>query len=82
MEVEMPSPIIFAPPIVLTIDRPLSLGEKIRLLRLSRNWRQFDLAFHSAVTTYAVSLIERDLEYPREALRRIAEALGVELEAG
>ena len=65
---------------VLVIDHPLTLGRKVRLLRIARNWRQFDLAFHSVVTTYAVSLIERDLEYPREALRRIGATLGVDLE--
>lgn len=65
---------------VLVIDHPLSIGHKVKLLRIARDWRQFDLAFNSAVTTYAVSLIERDLEYPAEALRRIAETLGVELD--
>lgn len=64
---------------VLVIDQPLTIGQKVKLLRIARNWRQFDLAFHAAVTTYGVSLIERDLEYPAEALRRIATTLGVEL---
>ena len=75
------SPTIFEPPNVITIDYAISLGDKVRLLRLARNWRQFDLCFHAAVTPYALSLIERDLFYPSEPLRRIAETLRVELEA-
>ncbi len=74
------NPTICEPPVVLTIAHPLTLGQKVRLLRVARDWRQFDLCYHSAVTPYALSLIERDLDYPVEALRRIADTLGVELE--
>ncbi len=74
------NPTICDPPIVLTIDHALTLGQKVRLLRIAHDWRQFDLAYHSTVTPYAISLIERDLEYPSEALKRIADTLGVELE--
>jgi len=74
------SPTIYEPPIVLIIDHPLTLGQKVRLLRVARDWRQFDLCYHSAVTPYALSLIERDIDYPNEALQRIADTLGVDLE--
>ena len=66
-------------PTVLVIDHPLTLGEKVRLLRIAHRWRQSDLAFHAEVTPRAVSNLERDAEYHPEVIARIAEALGVEL---
>lgn len=67
---------------VLVFDHPLSLGEKVRLLRIARGWRQCDLAHHAAITPAAVSAVERDLQYNSTVLKRIASVFGVELHVG
>ena len=63
---------------VLVIDEPLSLGRRVRLLRIARGWRQSDLAFYAEVTPAAVSTLERDIEYHPRVICRIADVLGVE----
>jgi len=65
---------------VIVFDHPLSLGEKVRLLRIARGWRQCDLSFHAAVTPAAISALERDLERNSRVVERVEAALGVELD--
>ncbi|MFQ6026582.1 MAG: helix-turn-helix domain-containing protein [Dehalococcoidia bacterium] len=66
---------------VLTIDGTLSIGKRVRLLRMARDWRQVDLAFACRCTPNAISLIETDTYYPATIMPRISEVLGTDLEA-
>lgn len=65
---------------VLVFDHSLSLGEKVRLLRIARGWRQCDLSFHAAITPAAVSALERDIAHNFRVVERVEAALGVELD--
>ena len=64
---------------IFTFDEPLSLGQKVRMLRAAYGWRQSDLAFHAAVTPGAVSAVERGRPFHPDVLARIGETFGVEL---
>ena len=68
-------------PSVIFLDPPVSLGKQVRILRIARGWRQTDLAGHAGVTPAAISLIERDLDYPQPVLARISRVLGIDLES-
>ncbi len=65
---------------VLVFDHSLSLGDKVRLLRIARGWRQCDLSFHAAITPAAVSALERDVDHNSRVVECVQSALGVELD--
>ena len=66
---------------VLTFDRELSVGEKVRLLRLSKGWRQIDVAAIVRCSPSDVSSLERDAIVPPGVRARILAALGLDDES-
>ena len=62
----------------LLFDRELSLGEKVRLLRLSKRWRQIDVAAYVHCSPSDVSQLERDCAVPPGVKIRVLAALGIE----
>lgn len=58
----------------------LTLGQRVRISRVARRWRQEDLADEACVTQAQVSALERDLPLYPEAKRRILVSLGLEIE--
>ncbi len=55
----------------------ISLGQKIKLERLARGWRQIDLASKACVQTADVTAIEKDRYLPKNRKRKILQALGL-----
>ena len=62
---------------VFLFDRQLTLGQKVRITRIARRWRQEDLADEALVSQANVSALERDLLVYPEAKRRILATLGL-----
>ena len=62
----------------LLFDRELSLGEKARLLRTSKGWRQIDVAAFVHCSPSDVSQLERDCAVPPGVKIRVLAALGIE----
>jgi len=59
-----------------------SFGERVRKIRLERNWSQQELSLRAGISTPHISSIERNKRYPSlEYAMRMAEALGVLLTA-
>ena len=57
-------------------DICVKLGERIRKLRVAKNWRQIDLAEHSGVHEVHISDLERGTrEIGLRTLKKIADAL-------
>lgn len=54
------------------------LGQKVRIARMLRNWRQIDLAFAAHVTPIEVSFLERGYGVHPNAKTRILKALDLE----
>lgn len=65
---------------VFVFDRPLTLGQKVRIIRIAKRWTQDDLADEASVTQGAVSALERDLTIYPAAKQRVLEVLGLEAE--
>jgi len=65
---------------VLLFDHPLSIGQKVRLLRIACGWRQCDLAHHAAITPAAVSALGRDVEHNSRVVERVLAVFGVEID--
>lgn len=65
---------------VLEFARPLSIGQKVRLLRIACGWRQCDLAHHAAITPAAVSALERDIDHNPRVVERVQAVLGMEID--
>jgi len=63
---------------VLIIPEDLTLGQKIRILRIARRWSQQDLADEALVTQGEVSSIERDCRVAQPAKQRLLRALELE----
>ncbi len=63
---------------ILTFDRELTLGERARLIRLSKGWRQIDVAAVVRCSPSDVSHLERDYFVSSGVKGRILTALGVE----
>jgi len=65
---------------ILIISGDFTLGQKVRMLRVARRWRQIDLATMAGVQPSAVSALERDCRmYPGDKLR-ILESLGLDMD--
>ena len=62
---------------VLVFDGPFQDGEKVRLLRTAKGWRQFDVAVGAGVSPADVSNLERGLPVPKESRKRIFALLGI-----
>lgn len=62
---------------VFIFDRPLTLGQKIRISRIARRWTQDDLAFEAGVSQGVISALERDLPVYPAAKRQVLEVLGL-----
>jgi len=59
----------------------MTIGERIKLLRESRDWTQRDLAVAADMWPQDVARFESDKNMPRiEALTKLADALGVTLD--
>ena len=56
----------------------LSLADRLRILRVSKHWRQRDLAEAADVTQSEVSALERGMYVPLSVKRRIFRELGLE----
>ncbi len=55
-------------------------GQKIRALRLEKNWKQDELAFYSNISPSYLSAIERGItDTTISTAKRLAKALDVEL---
>ena len=67
---------------ILEFEHPLSIGRKVRLLRIALGWRQCDLAHHAAITPAAVSALERDIDHNPRVLERVQGVLGMEIDGG
>ena len=63
---------------VISFDRELTMGEKVRFVRLSKRWRQIDVAAIVRCSPSDVSCLERDTIIPPGVRRRILDALGIE----
>lgn len=61
----------------LFIAYDLTLGERVRLERLSRNWRQIDLASKAGVQLPDITSIEKDRYLSKNRKRKILQALGL-----
>lgn len=62
---------------VILIDSDLSDGLRIRLCRIARGLRQFELAAEAHTTPAIVSMAERNVPVPPKPLARIRAALGL-----
>ena len=67
-------------PSVIVFDESLTLGRKVRILRIARGWRQSDLAFYARVTPSAVSTLERDMPCYPGVIERVCAVLGIAAE--
>jgi transcriptional regulator with XRE-family HTH domain len=56
-------------------SEPLTLGQKVRIIRIARRWTQDDLAYQAGVQQTYVSALERDLRVYPLAKERILTAL-------
>ncbi len=55
-------------------------GQKIRTLRVAKNWKQDELAFHSNISPSYLSAIERGItDTTISTAKRLAVALDIEL---
>lgn len=59
------------------ITYDLTLGERVRLERLSRNWRQIDLASKAGVQLADITALEKDRFLSKNRKRKILLALGL-----
>lgn len=66
--------------VVITSESPVTLGRRIRLLRVARGWRQCDLAYAAQTPERIVSEAERDIPVSKPALGRICGVLGIDRE--
>jgi DNA-binding Xre family transcriptional regulator len=64
---------------LLILDTELTRGQRIRLMRIARRWRQVDLAAIAGVEQHEVSRIELDRHIRPNAVRAICEVLGLEV---
>ncbi len=64
-------------PEVFVFDGLLTLGQKVRIARITRRWTQDDLAYEALVTQGVVSALERDLKIYPAAKQRILAVLGL-----
>jgi len=63
---------------ILVFEAPLSTGERVRLLRISRKLRQTDIAWLAGTSQQEVSALERSLPIRREVAQKILKALGLD----
>ena len=63
---------------VFVLEGPLSLGDRCRLIRVSRNFKQHQVAFAAGVSPSDVSMLERDLPVAPAAKRRILATLDLD----
>jgi transcriptional regulator with XRE-family HTH domain len=61
----------------LFIAYDLTLGQRVKLERLSRHWRQIDLALRAGVQLAGVIAIEKDRYFSKEHKGKILQALGL-----
>ena len=61
----------------LFIAYDLSLGKRVRLERVLRNWRQVDLASKADVQLADITAIEKDRYLSKNRKRKILQALGL-----
>ena len=66
---------------LLFLDTPLSLGQKVRVMRVTRLLTQVQLAELASVTQTEVSALERNQPVRPNAKHKILKALGLENEA-
>lgn len=65
----------------MATDICILLGKRIRQLRLSKSWRQIDLAAHSRIGKNHISELERGTrEIGLRNLEAIADALGITID--
>lgn len=64
---------------ILEFDRDLTVGERARLVRISKGWRQIDVAAIVHCSPADVSQLERDCSVPPGVKVRILQALGIDL---
>ena len=65
---------------IFTLDREVSLSERIRITRVVKNWRQIDVAAVARCSPADVSRLERGVPIPPGVKTRILDALGVDLD--
>ena len=63
---------------VFFVNRELTFGEKVRITRRVKNWRQIDVAAVARCTPSDVSLLERGVPIRTDVKFRILEALDLE----
>ena len=66
---------------VIIFQTPLTLGRKVRILRISHGWTQDDLALEANVPQGRVSALERDLPVYPSAKQRVLKVLGLNSES-
>ncbi len=62
----------------LLLDTELTLGQRIRIMRIARRWRQVDLAAFAGVEQHEVSRLELDRRLRPNAVKAICQALGLD----
>jgi transcriptional regulator with XRE-family HTH domain len=63
---------------IFILDRELSLGERVRITRMVKGWRQIDVAAVVRCSPCDVSQLERGIPISSGVRARILEALGVD----
>lgn len=66
---------------ILILDTPLSLGQRVRIMRVIRLLTQTEVAEIAGVTQTEVSALERNQPVRRNARSSILKVLGLESEA-
>jgi transcriptional regulator with XRE-family HTH domain len=63
---------------LLTFTEALTLGQRVRLLRIARRWRQVDLAAIAGVEQFELSRLELDRRVRPNVLKAVSEVLGLD----
>jgi transcriptional regulator with XRE-family HTH domain len=63
---------------LLFLDTDLTLGQRVRLSRIAKRWRQVDLAAIAGVEQHEVSQIELDRRLRPNAVKAICSALALD----
>ena len=63
---------------LFVLDTDLTLGQRVRIMRIARRWRQVDLAAIAGVEQHEVSQLELDRRLRPNAVKAICQALDLD----
>ena len=64
---------------LLFLDDTITRGQRVRLMRIARRWRQVDLAAIAGVEQHEISRLELDRRIRPNAVKAIFQALDLDL---